>query len=82
MNRWHFVSYHRGTIHGSSITQFEATGLKPFTTYFYQFNVCGSGKASPIGRTKTTPSADAKVAEDIKLAVYSCSNYRNQPLPS
>ena len=29
-----------------------------------------------MGRTKTTPSADSRVNENIRLAVYSCSNYR------
>ncbi|KAI5862150.1 PhoD-like phosphatase-domain-containing protein [Durotheca rogersii] len=54
----------------------EATGLQPFTTYSYQFTICGSNKTSPVGRTKTAPAADADVPE-IKLAVFSCSNYPN-----
>lgn len=52
----------------------EATGLKPFTRYYYQFNVCGSSNKSPMGRTKTSPSPDDMTAE-VGLAVYSCSNY-------
>ncbi|KAI9660478.1 MAG: hypothetical protein M1821_009828 [Bathelium mastoideum] len=52
----------------------EATGLQPYTTYYYQFNVCGSSKASQLGRTKTTPAADDAVT-GVGLAVYSCSNY-------
>ncbi|KAI0593895.1 PhoD-like phosphatase-domain-containing protein [Biscogniauxia sp. FL1348] len=52
----------------------EATGLRPFTTYNYQFSVCGSNNTSPVGRTKTAPEADADVPE-VKLAVFSCSNY-------
>ncbi|KAK7210088.1 hypothetical protein V2G26_017266 [Clonostachys chloroleuca] len=55
--------------------KFEAAGLKPFITYYYQFNVCNSAKTSIVGRTKTVPSKDAKVDKNIKLAVYSCSNY-------
>ncbi|KAE8391539.1 PhoD-like phosphatase-domain-containing protein [Aspergillus alliaceus] len=52
----------------------EATGLKPFTTYWYQFQICNSNITSPIGRTKTAPGPD-DATEEIKLAVYSCSNY-------
>ncbi|KAK4118692.1 hypothetical protein N657DRAFT_627997 [Parathielavia appendiculata] len=55
--------------------KFEAGGLQPFTTYFYQFNVCDSDKVSPLGRTKTTPAKTQKVDQNIRLAVYSCSNY-------
>jgi alkaline phosphatase D len=52
----------------------EAKGLQPFTAYHYQFKVCGSDKKSPVGRTKTAPAPDANV-EEIKLAVFSCSQY-------
>ncbi|KAI1083199.1 PhoD-like phosphatase-domain-containing protein [Whalleya microplaca] len=54
----------------------EATGLQPWTVYNYQFAVCGSNNTSPIGRTKTSPPADGDVSE-VKLAVFSCSNYPN-----
>ncbi|OJD15955.1 hypothetical protein AJ78_03824 [Emergomyces pasteurianus Ep9510] len=53
----------------------EATGLDPFTTYYYQFNVCKSDIFSPVGRTKTIPMKGDKVKTDIKLAVFSCANY-------
>ncbi|KAF2968150.1 hypothetical protein GQX73_g5429 [Xylaria multiplex] len=53
----------------------EATGLQPFTTYNYQFTICGSDIKSPVGRTKTAPTADADVSE-VNFAVFSCSNYR------
>lgn len=53
----------------------EANHLQPFTTYYYQFQVCNSNKTSPIGRTKTSPGAQDAV-QSINLAVYSCSNYR------
>ncbi|GAB1194196.1 hypothetical protein APSETT444_003437 [Aspergillus pseudonomiae] len=53
----------------------EASGLKPFTTYWYQFQICNSNVTSPLGRTKTAPGAD-DATEEINLAVYSCSNYR------
>ncbi|KAK0741792.1 PhoD-like phosphatase-domain-containing protein [Apiosordaria backusii] len=55
--------------------KFEATNLQPFTTYHYRFNVCSSSKSSPLGRTKTIPSKTQSVPRNIRLAVYSCSNY-------
>jgi phosphodiesterase/alkaline phosphatase D-like protein len=55
--------------------QVEAKGLKAFTTYNYQFAVCNSNNTSPVGRTKTAPSAHANL-DELKLAVFSCSNYR------
>lgn len=58
----------------------EAKKLLPFTTYYYQFTVCGSENASPVGRTKTIPSKDSSVDTAIRLAVYSCSNYRRSSL--
>ncbi|KAI1300350.1 alkaline phosphatase-like protein [Xylaria venustula] len=54
----------------------EATGLEPFTTYNYQFTICGSNVKSIVGRTKTAPTADADVSE-VNFAVFSCSNYPN-----
>ncbi|KAH7128310.1 phosphodiesterase/alkaline phosphatase D precursor [Dendryphion nanum] len=52
----------------------EARKLKPYTTYFYQFNVCNSNTTSLLGRTKTTPNEDDDLAK-VAIAVYSCSNY-------
>lgn len=52
----------------------EAGGLKPFTRYYYQFNVCGSDNKSQLGRTKTAPAKDDHTTE-VGLAVYSCANY-------
>ncbi|RKL16186.1 hypothetical protein BFJ68_g5437 [Fusarium oxysporum] len=49
----------------------EAKGLKPLTTYHYQFTVCNSNNTSPLGRTKTAPRPDDDVSE-INLAVFSC----------
>jgi alkaline phosphatase D len=67
-----------GTVFTSSDVDYtvkvEAAKLEPFTTYYYQFTICNSTKASVVGRTKTAPRANDKVAE-IGLAVYSCSNY-------
>ncbi|KAK9435616.1 Alkaline phosphatase D-related protein [Metarhizium brunneum] len=54
----------------------EAKGLKPLTTYFYQFNVCASSNKSPVGRTKTAPAKDDAVSK-LSFAVFSCSNFPN-----
>ncbi|KAK9770683.1 putative Alkaline phosphatase D [Seiridium cardinale] len=68
-----------GTAYTSSDVDYtvkvEAQKLQPFTTYYYQFGVCNSDNASPVGRTKTIPSKDAKVDTAIRIAVYSCSNF-------
>lgn len=55
----------------------EAGRLQPWTTYYYQFNICGSNKRSPIGRFKTTPTQQQKIPGTAGLAVFSCSNYPN-----
>ncbi|RBR10474.1 uncharacterized protein FIESC28_09469 [Fusarium coffeatum] len=54
----------------------EAEGLKPLTEYSYQFSICDSERKSPVGRTKTAPTADDDVSE-LSFAVFSCSNYPN-----
>lgn len=65
-----------GLLEADSLSQqVEAHGLQPWTTYNYQFTVCGSNNSSPVGRTKTSPALDADV-DELKLAVFSCSNYR------
>lgn len=46
----------------------------------YQFNICDSNKTSPLGKTKTIPSDRDKVTSAIKLAIYSCSNFRESSL--
>lgn len=67
-----------GTVYTSSDVDYtvkvEATKLKPYTQYWYQFNVCNSNVSSLVGRTKTTPSPDDHV-NGVNLAVYSCSNF-------
>ncbi|KAL8688249.1 MAG: hypothetical protein Q9224_004932, partial [Gallowayella concinna] len=68
-----------GTVYTSSDTDYtvkvEASGLSPYTQYYYQFSVCGSSNVtSPLGRTKTTPAANDLVTK-IALAIYSCSNF-------
>jgi alkaline phosphatase D len=57
-------------------TKVEATGLAPFTTYYYQFTVCGTNNSSPVGRTKTAPAED-DAATPFGIAVFSCSNFPN-----
>ncbi|KAL4948028.1 PhoD-like phosphatase-domain-containing protein [Aspergillus filifer] len=52
----------------------EASGLEPFTNYWYQFHVCDSENVSPLGRTKTAPREGDDV-DEVKIAVHSCSNY-------
>lgn len=68
----------RGSAYTTSDIDFtvkvEATGLEPWTTYYYQFNVCSSSNKSPVGRTKTTPAFNDAI-EHAALAVFSCSNY-------
>jgi alkaline phosphatase D len=53
--------------------QVDATGLEPFTTYYYQFTVCDTNITSPVGRTKTIPSEDDEVP--LSLGVFSCAKY-------
>ncbi|EGX51490.1 hypothetical protein TWF173_003646 [Orbilia oligospora] len=52
----------------------EAKHLKPFTNYYYQFNICNSNIKSPIGRTKTAPGENDHLAR-ARFAVYSCAFY-------
>ncbi|KEY73061.1 hypothetical protein S7711_06133 [Stachybotrys chartarum IBT 7711] len=58
----------------NQMEQIEAGGLQALTTYYYQFNVCGTDIKSPIGRTKTAPNEDDDVSS-LNLAVFSCANY-------
>jgi len=48
----------------------DAAGLLPGHVYYYQFAV--DGEKSVVGRTKTLARADAR---QVRLAVFSCSNY-------
>nr|WP_193432821.1 alkaline phosphatase D family protein [Microbulbifer mangrovi] len=48
----------------------DVQGLKPNTAYYYRF--IGASAHSPVGRTKTLPQQGV---EQVKLAVFSCSNY-------
>ncbi|TDP13380.1 alkaline phosphatase D [Roseateles asaccharophilus] len=48
----------------------DATGLKPGQRYWYRF--AAYGQTSPVGRTRTLPQG---AVNQVKLAVFSCSNY-------
>ena len=52
----------------------DVTGLRPDTTYYYQFRA--QGVISAIGRTKTLPKGNGKgEAQHLRMAVVSCSNF-------
>ncbi|HEV8314916.1 MAG TPA: alkaline phosphatase D family protein [Burkholderiaceae bacterium] len=48
----------------------DAVGLRPNTTYYYQFTA--EGRTSPVGRTKTLPVGST---QRLRMAVVSCSNH-------
>ena len=50
----------------------EAGGLKPGRPYWYRFTV--AGKASPVGRTRTTPAANERLPA-LRFAFASCQQY-------
>jgi alkaline phosphatase D len=50
----------------------DVRGLRPDRFYWYRF-VCGEA-VSPVGRTRTAPAADARVAR-LRLALASCQHY-------
>jgi alkaline phosphatase D len=51
----------------------EAEGLKSGRPYWYRFTV--RGKASPIGRTRTSPAADDRLAR-LRFAFAACQHYQ------
>jgi len=51
----------------------DADGLQPGTTYYFRFS--GRNLHSPTGRTRTLPPLLTGAAREVKLAVFSCSNY-------
>ncbi|MFP5320609.1 MAG: alkaline phosphatase D family protein [Acidimicrobiia bacterium] len=60
--------------HDFTVT-FDATGLEPFTYYYYEFEAPSLGGArSIVGRTKTAPASGQPV-DRLRIAVASCSNY-------
>jgi alkaline phosphatase D len=48
----------------------DAEGLEPGTEYWYRF--MQGKRSSPIGRTRTLPTVGV---DEVKFAVFSCSNY-------
>jgi alkaline phosphatase D len=69
-----FNVFASGTTTTSSAVDFtvkvDAIGLAPNTRYFYRFLV--GTQYSPVGKTRTTAASGAS---QVKLAVFSCSNY-------
>lgn len=64
-----------GRVTASSATGFtakvDATGLAANTEYYYRF-VAPNNSISPVGRTRTLPVGNV---DQVKLAVFSCSDY-------
>ncbi|EMD38317.1 hypothetical protein CERSUDRAFT_48966, partial [Gelatoporia subvermispora B] len=60
----------------------EATGLKPDTSYWYQFADCTNPETvSPVGKTRTisspdTPAEQVNGGKPLTLAVFSCSQFQ------
>ena len=52
----------------------EVAGLEPDRWYWYQFKA--AGEASPIGRTRTMPAADAMPA-GLRFAFASCQHFES-----
>jgi alkaline phosphatase D len=50
----------------------DATGLQPFTWYYYEFET--EGKRSVRGRTRTLPVGDI---DSLRFAIVSCADYTN-----
>lgn len=53
----------------------DVTGLAPATSYYYAFE--SDGVRSPVGRTRTAPSADDET--EVRLGAASCSSYAAGP---
>jgi len=64
----------RGEVTTSAVKDYtvkvDVDGLKPNTTYYYQFAV--NDQFSRVGKTKTLPVGQV---EQVKMAVFSCANY-------
>ncbi|KAA0234960.1 MAG: Alkaline phosphatase D [Acidimicrobiales bacterium] len=52
----------------------DATGLQPDSWYYYRFRV--EGFTSPVGRTRTLPSADSS-PEELRFAFASCQHWED-----
>ncbi|MHB9754287.1 alkaline phosphatase D family protein [Streptomyces sp. BYX5S] len=66
----------KGTVGASAATDHtvkaDVRGLRQETTYYFRFSV--GVTHSPVGRTRTTPAADASPA-GLRFGVVSCSNW-------
>jgi alkaline phosphatase D len=51
----------------------DVDGRQAATTYYYRF--VGRDLVSPVGRTRTLPPLLSGAAREVKLAVFSCSNF-------
>jgi alkaline phosphatase D len=58
----------------------EATGLQPYTKYYYRFQSCADAElgTSPVGSFKTLPDEDS-TPEQIRIAFFPCSNCASRP---
>jgi alkaline phosphatase D len=61
----------------------EVDGLRPGRPYWYRFTVQGpaGSKASPVGRTRTTPAANEQVPK-LRFAFASCQQYEQGYYPA
>ncbi|KAM0755248.1 hypothetical protein T439DRAFT_322289 [Meredithblackwellia eburnea MCA 4105] len=72
-------SVQNGVVHTTEDVRFavkvEATGLQPYTKYYYRFESCTSADLghSPVGSFKTLPS-ETMDTEKLRVAFFSCSN--------
>jgi alkaline phosphatase D len=65
-----------GTVNALLANDFTAkvdvTGLSAGTQYWYRFKLATGSMTSPVGRTRTLPENGV---DEVKLAVFSCTNY-------
>ncbi|MCX4833108.1 alkaline phosphatase D family protein [Streptomyces sp. NBC_01016] len=66
----------RGTVIASAASDHtvkaDVRGLRPATAYYFRFSV--DTAHSPVGRTRTTPAADAS-PDGLRFGVVSCANW-------
>ncbi|MCX5534087.1 alkaline phosphatase D family protein [Streptomyces sp. NBC_00006] len=66
----------RGTVTASAASDHtvkaDVRGLRPATAYYFRFSV--DTAHSPVGRTRTTPAADAS-PDGLRFGVVSCANW-------
>ncbi|MFD7298255.1 alkaline phosphatase D family protein [Streptomyces sp. NPDC059897] len=66
----------RGTVTASAASDHtvkaDVRGLRPATAHYFRFSV--DAAHSPVGRTRTTPAADAS-PEGLRFGIVSCANW-------